>query len=202
MSEWVKCWECGRETEAKLPYPGRSLCSHCRPIVMARTRTSEEMWLVVECKHLVDEALDELEDAGAAVYAYRTAYDDVIARQIRGPMRFRDVPSIKAELVLERSGIENERLKRLLGHLADFWIPELRIVLMMRREEKPVEAAKRLAWEAKLEQHLGKDWAIVHLDNAMIDQHHEHILRTLEGLRNRRVSERLLRPESEVESKP
>lgn len=199
MSDWVKCWECGQETEAKPPYPGRSLCNRCRPIVMAKTRTSEEMWLQVECKHLVDEALDELEDAGAAVYAYRAAYDDVVARQIRGPIRFRDVPSIKAELVLERSGIENERLKRLLEYRADFWLPRLRIVLMIRREETPENAVKRIDWEAKLEKHLGKNWAIVHIEDSMIDQHHEHFLRTLEGLRNRSVSERLLRPEPLVE---
>ena len=185
-----RCWECGAVVEQILERPGRVLCPKCRPIQMARSRDREAVWLEVQCRHLLDVALDQLEDAGADVFAYRLAYDEVLVRQVRGPMRFEDVPSVKIELVLRRLGIEYLKLTPLQGRRVDFVLPRQRIILMVRRPTSSEEALRQLTWENGLIEGLGADWVILKVSGALAGKYQDAFRKLLGYLRRKALAER------------
>jgi hypothetical protein len=182
MLKRIQCWECGRLLGTSVENPTRTYCPDCRPRVMERSRKETKVWLEVHCRHLVDIALEELEDAGADVYGYRDAYAAVYQRLVEGPMRFDDVQAVKAMLVLEYSGIPVETLKQVLNRRADFVLPKRRVILMVDTRVDKQEIQSILDWEARLPERLGKDWVVAYLNRGDLDRYQDDFEAHLEVL--------------------
>jgi hypothetical protein len=181
----VYCWECGKAIGISVENPPRQYCPECKPKMIQRVNHETATWLRVSCRHLVDEALEQLEDAGAEVFEYRKVYDEVLNQVLAGPVRFSDVTSVKTALVLAYSGIEFKMLNRCVFRRADFMLPKLKIVLLIERKETETTWLPLDHMLPCVSKDLGKDWVAVRIDGHELDQHQDDFAHRLELLRKR-----------------
>jgi len=181
------CWECGKTIGISVENPPRQYCPDCKQKMMQRVQQETAVWLRVSCRHLVDEALEQLEDAGAEVYGYREAYDEVLKQVLAGPVRFSDVTSVKTALVLAHSGIEFKMLNRCVFRRADFMLPKQKIVLLIERKKTETTWLPLDHMLPCVSKDLDKEWVAVRIDGRELDEHQDDFEYRLEQLRKRVV---------------
>jgi len=143
----------------------------------------EAVYHSVRCRHMLDEALERLEDSGADVFEYRDAAKKVRVELRSGSLPYETVDEVLAALILCHAGVMYDRPVRIGGHHVGFVLTGLKAVLEIdmgfptgsRKDEAILEA-------------LGEGWEVVHLKGSQLEKYRDRIVETVERLHRKNAS--------------